>query len=378
MRMMKSRTQNRMLTVLLTIVLCFAGTIMAWAAIPDSGIRCQGCHVTPGQAELLPLFAGNQGCIYCHSSSTSSTTYELDLGGGLGETVTVPVVYFTGASAPTSYLAGGNFWWVSDDGGNDDTKGHNIFSDDPNYDNLAPGNQNGSGCGGVNACHNNLDQEWIGAFGTRQGCTSCHMLTSFGETPIIGFHHADDTADIVVGFDTNDTDGYFRFLAGGKCVAQHAGVCGIEDDDWQATSSSTDHNEYLGNQSSLNTPANMMATPGPQGHTITGFCCGCHGTIHWSSNDPGGGDWFRHPAGVVLPDSGEFASYTTFDPDAPVARPLASATRGDFDDWTGPASSVVPGEDLVNCLSCHRAHGSPYPKMLRWDLSGCINCHTNK
>ncbi|MGB9716198.1 MAG: cytochrome c3 family protein [Thermodesulfovibrionales bacterium] len=42
------------------------------------------------------------------------------------------------------------------------------------------------------------------------------------------------------------------------------------------------------------------------------------------------------------------------------------------------------------CLSCHRAHGSPYADILRWNYdemrtgsytttdSGCFTCHTGK
>jgi len=57
---------------------------------------------------------------------------------------------------------------------------------------------------------------------------------------------------------------------------------------------------------------------------------------------------------------------------------------------SGTVSSVVtPGTDRVMCLSCHRAHGSPYLDMLRWDYNtmiaadstksgGCFICHTNK
>lgn len=45
---------------------------------------------------------------------------------------------------------------------------------------------------------------------------------------------------------------------------------------------------------------------------------------------------------------------------------------------------------MVFCLSCHRAHGSPYPDMLRFDYSemqaggggatgtGCFKCHSAK
>ncbi|MBI4843227.1 MAG: hypothetical protein HY809_02740 [Nitrospirae bacterium] len=89
--------------------------------------------------------------------------------------------------------------------------------------------------------------------------------------------------------------------------------------------------------------------------------------------------WLRHPTDMVLPASGEYNSYTNYDLLAPVARAdpdsVADTTR------------AYPGTDIVMCLSCHRAHASPYYKMLRWDykstvlstaLSGCNVCHTSK
>jgi predicted CXXCH cytochrome family protein len=375
---LESSNEQVLLIGLLTIALCFTGATMAWAAIPQTAIRCAGCHVTPGQAELLPLFSGNQGCIYCHSSSASSTTYELELGGGPPvETITVPVVNYTGSTLADDAhtLAGGNFFWVQ----TEDSKGHNIFTEDANHT-MAPGSA--VGCDSIpGMCHQNLHQtNTLGMPGLqgRQGCTKCHMLTDdmdYNEPK--GFHHADDTVYVVVGGDLQDPitdedfDGFFRFLHGHQSGDNH-GVCGIEDSDWQDSSGPGDHNEYLGFQTSLASAGSFSVT----GHTVTSFCSGCHGNFHIQECLPGEqppcyGDWKRHVSGAVLPDSGEFALYTTFDPDAPVARP-------DFTGWTGPSSTVNPGTDLVNCLSCHRAHGSPYPKMLRWDMSGCKTCHANK
>jgi len=341
-----------------------------------------------GEYLLKTEYAGNQGCINCHSSSTSSTTYILNPGDPVE--ITVPVVVYTGAAAPVDYLAGGNFWWVKGPatgdpgdpnywtGGSDDTKGHNIFPDEgDDYLTSAPGSP--TGCYSVpGSCHADLFQtatlgmpSWIG----RQGCTKCHMMedsaypTSF---PPQGFHHADDSA-IVVGSNTQqssdpDFDGFFRFLSGHQSGVGH-GVCGIEDNDWQATSGSSDHNEYLGNQANLNAAANLSQ----QGHTMTGYCSGCHGNFHVSSGSASGGNWIHHPVGVVMPNSGEFSLYTIFDPDGPVARSSLATIN----------STVTPGSDLANCLSCHRAHGSPYPKLLRQDpatASGgmCVICHTGK
>ena len=82
-----------------------------------------------------------------------------------------------------------------------------------------------------------------------------------------------------------------------------------------------------------------------------------------------------------IPILNGYGAYTTYDPLAPVARP-------DLTGWTGPSPLVNEGgteqKDMVMCLSCHRAHGSPYPDMLRWDYDalvagkGCYTCHTAK
>jgi predicted CXXCH cytochrome family protein len=265
-------------------------------------------------------------------------------------------------------LAGGNFYWVQTDG--QDDQGHNIFDTNPDDSLLeAPGNY--MGCTGNGSCHDSLHDvsaNGPGGLWDRRACTKCHMVDDTYGPIYKGFHHADDS-NVPVGGDVNDTDGYFRFLKG-HMSGDHLGVCGIEDDDWQATFSDSDHNEYLGNSAAKDTAGQMIWT----GPTMTGYCGGCHGIFHISSNSAGGGNWIRHPSGAVLPNSGEFASYTTFDPDVPVGRP-------DLTGWTGPDSTVTPGLDLANCLSCHRAHGSPYPKMLRWDMTdragACATCHTN-
>jgi predicted CXXCH cytochrome family protein len=348
-------------TGLLGIVLNIAYLTIGWTAIPKQSIRCRGCHDDTTGPTLLPQYQGNEGCITCHSSDTSSTTYALDLG-GMGQTVTVPVVVYTGAQEPTSYLAGGNFWWVKEGSGGDDTKGHNVFPGEPD-DNLSFAPFKATvGCGD-NSCHMNLHGEVSGTapcFNGRQGCTKCHMMPTDIMEGVQGFHHADDS-NLVVGSDSNDSDKFFRFLKGHFSTSAVAfGVCGIEDEDWEGTSDSTDHNEYLGYSGSKNAAGGLTSL----GHTMTGFCCGCHGHKHISSPYAEGGDWIRHPSGALPVD----ASYTVYNPQNPVSRP-------DLSGYDGP-SDTVEVTDMVMCLSCHRAHGSPYPKMLRWEtVGGCDDCH---
>ncbi len=340
-----------------------------WARV--SGL-CSNCHtmhnfqngsVVTGSGPNPALTKVD--CVGCHSSEDSSTTYQL------GSSV-VPVVLYRGGSAPTQYLAGGNFWWVKEGLGGDDTKGHNVFlnEDDDNLT-VAPG-YNISSCG-TDSCHNNLSRPASGASDPdldlegRYGCRGCHLRPK---------HHADDSDTIIDSAD----EGWFRFLSGHMSGQGH-GVVGIEDPDWQATVSPSDHNEYLGSTSGSYTEYGGF---GALGNTMTAFCTGCHGRFHVQNGQvTGGSPWLRHPSDAVIPNSGEYASYTEYNPLAPVARPNLTG-------YNGPSSIVTPGTDLVMCLSCHRAHGSPYPDMLRWDYlnackvgvandeCGCFICHSAK
>jgi predicted CXXCH cytochrome family protein len=124
---------------------------------------------------------------------------------------------------------------------------------------------------------------------------------------------------------------------------------------------------------------------GPQQALLNNNCVGCHGNFHHQMNDAQPGDvsgaWIRHPSDVVIPDETEYAGYTTYNPLAPVAKTDLSGQKN--------SAVVVPGSDLVTCISCHRPHGSPNPDMLRWDYTtcrseeanaacGCFVCHTAK
>jgi predicted CXXCH cytochrome family protein len=72
--------------------------------------------------------------------------------------------------------------------------------------------------------------------------------------------------------------------------------------------------------------------------------------------------------------------------EAPIARPVVPENS---------SSTVTPNDDttengaIVMCLSCHRAHGSDQPDLLRWAYAGmqagtgtadtgCFVCHTTK
>ena len=114
--------------------------------------------------------------------------------------------------------------------------------------------------------------------------------------------------------------------------------------------------------------------------------------------------WLRHPTDYDMgnlknvvakeyqfynegPGGGAAAPYSTT---APVATDQTSIT--------GVKSTVfvVADDAIVTCISCHRAHGSPYDDILRWQYNegnasdihaggtgatgnvGCFICHTTK
>ncbi|MFZ3138931.1 MAG: hypothetical protein WA126_16240 [Thermodesulfovibrionales bacterium] len=300
-------------------------------------------------------------CLGCHSK-TDGTTWQ--------DPITMaPIVYNSTEPSynATKGLAAGNFYWVK----TDDTKGHNVFLNekDPALT-AAPGKSGEENCSTKN-CHKSLaEKSDAGVLAGTYGCQGCHVYPH---------HHADDSATVV-----GEAGGWYRFLAGHEPLPTYGhGVEGIEDKDWQYTYNASDHNEYLGDGS-----VSKITQVSLTNHTMTAFCCGCHRNFHIQDNTVSGqSPWFRHPSDALIPNSGEYASAFgasggtgTYDPLVPVARPSLSG-------WTGPSGTVTLGTDLVTCLSCHRAHASPYCKMMRWDYkgwpgngqtNGCNVCHTSK
>ena len=357
--------------------------------------RCDNCHtmhasqspwpanwsdksLLPQQHLLATAFsaADTSPCVGCHSSSVTSTYYDL-------EGTKVPVVFYTGGTPPDEYLAGGNFWWVKEGQGDDDTKGHNVFFNegDDNLADGAPGDIGFANCG-VDSCHSNLHLSAAGVPTSllgKYGCEGCHINVR---------HHADDHGNFESGLVNTAAQGWYRFLwhHSGGAPDPSLGVEGFEDGEWEAghpnhPQGGTDHNEYLGKV--IDGGYGFLFL----GNTTTAFCTGCHGVFHSDQHqgDESNDDlWIRHPSDAVIPDEGEYADVGgashLYDPLSPVAKATVDDT---------PDATVSPGSDMVMCLSCHRAHGSPYSDLLRWDYEqmvasgggddrGCFYCHTQK
>jgi predicted CXXCH cytochrome family protein len=246
--------------------------------------------------------------------------------------------------------------------------------------NQPPGWVSGTTDGRGNAI---ADASWSNQL-TCAGKFGCHgnHLNSGNDAGIHGSHHSNPGTDSLITTQTTLGASY-RF-----CDY----IEGKEDATWNWNESNAVHNEYAGSR------YNDTAT-GPDTYTISFFCAECHGVYHTSATIGGTTTpWLRHPTDIVLGRAAgtEYSGYNdqapganTYNIQAPVARPLL--------DGTSPKAAVIPTDfttssgAIVMCLSCHRAHGSPQPDILRWDYTtmsaggypggnntGCFVCHTTK
>jgi hypothetical protein len=361
---------------------------------PGSGKAspCVNCHTMHNMQSGVDLGGPNDTllkfntCIGCHAGVNV---------GGVSDGVNVsPYVYSAGAIYGTNTLAGGNFRWVEETSG--DSKGHNVISAVDGTivpANTPPGwNENFIANGAVAPA---------GAWGTQLTCAGtygCHgdhtVLGDFGA--MSGSHHANDTT-----IDGGTVGTSYRFLKG---------IIGKEDSHWEFPASLTalDHNQYYGYVRSSDTPP-AAASEGAKG--ISYLCAECHGNFHSDflagnlgacTADTFVSPWLRHPTDINMEArGGEYLAYGVgfggvgvYQPLVPVATDVTTAGV-----VTAIVSDVFAGgnnNSIVTCISCHRAHGSPYPDLMRWDYNGdvvpaeacsagtdnaacgCFRCHTTK
>jgi predicted CXXCH cytochrome family protein len=264
-------------------------------------------------------------------------------------------------------LAGGNFYYVADGHAPDYAKGHNVAGISNRdfgpgaymfrYMDVPPGF-----IGSVKIPGGSGPVSWNQQL-TCSGASGCHGDRNIADPleSIKGAHHADDS--VIDGLTVGTS---YRFLYGVK---------GKEHRNWEYNATSNNHNGYKGDSD-----YNAM-------DTISYLCGQCHGQFHpnsnlgqWQKNFYG---WHRHPVDISFsavkggyPVS-EYRDYTTYSLKMPVA----------YMNPTG-AEVTVDTNSIVMCLSCHRAHASPYRSMLRFDYSsmvnsgniqtGCFTCHTQK
>ncbi|MGV1100005.1 cytochrome c3 family protein [Thiovibrio sp. JS02] len=291
-------------------------------------------------------------CVGCHQGTNSGggVPYVLDTQG--------PSYGTTGTEGNT--LAGGNFYWVSL---GQDRVGHNIADitlADQKHGFVPPGGES------------------LGAQITCAGTYGCHGSAAEANptVAILGSHHGNNMSAYKDG--TSIADSY-RFLDGVK---------GLEDQDYEYQPTDTAHNKYYGEDRNFETEEAVGS--------ISNHCARCHGDFHNGSGKMASGSfldgvWLRHPVDFDMSRAASGTEYEAYNGGGgsnntySVITPVASS-----DTSTTVNSTVNISTDsnnaIVMCLSCHRAHGTPYDAILRWDYkkwpaaghNGCAVCHTAK
>ena len=358
--------------IFLIIVFLFFNYFQLYGRVVNK--HCSECHTMHNSQNNQVVYSGvpspgllKSSCIGCHTTNNPPVT-----------SPTVPYVLYN--SAPTynfdgskNTLAGGNFYWVADTGGNDDKTGHNVYGISTPEASLTPS--------GFDSNYTDKDNNVLGNNGTWDkqlrcaGAYGCHgkHSSSIGTNEVLAIYGAHHTDDSVI--DGSTVGKSFRFLYGIK---------GTEDSDWEFTNSLTDHNGYYA--------VDRNSGSFPDKSSINYLCAECHGDFHSSSGIGSSSPWLRHPVDYDLNNvsSKEYGNY----PNASYFNSVNSTGEYFVDVPLGNTSGAVKstvlqssGDAIILCISCHRAHGSKYKYDLRWDYvnwpgnnskNGCFACHTVK
>jgi hypothetical protein len=308
----------------LAVVILVIGWNVSVHGFHDGGVgTCGGCHGKKGGRWLLRGSDASSTCLICHVGEGSSDVE--------------PVASRNG----TAMSPGGDFYWVTKlfswAGGSSpgDSHGHNVVARDFGFRQDArlsrsPGGSYPSSDLGCNSCHDPHGKADPRAPSSRGPASSGGAAR--GNYRLLGG----------VGYDGGAAARGFSFkypapVAGKPPAGKHA-------------ESDSSHVDY--------------------GSGMSDWCRNCHDRIHEA------GTPFVHPAGAHLKNgmvdrynryvkSGNLSgsSATSYLALVPFERGTADTGRLDFSSIRGPDS-----ESRVMCLTCHRAHGSAFRAIGRWDF----------
>jgi predicted CXXCH cytochrome family protein len=367
---MMTQDMNKMRrTVIIGFIALFS--VISFYGYVDARVKgkCKDCHTMHDSYEGKEMTYGGLkgpfpvltegGCLGCHGQNPSGTENIITTG-----KARIPQVLH---HMENGDLAAGNFYYVADGYNPVYSKGHNVS--DISLPENPPMNVPPAFIGGVIIPGGTGPMYWPEEQQlTCAGTWGCHGDRTI-EDPfkaIYGAHHTDDSE-----IDGSTVGKSYRFLYG---------ITGKEHIDWEYLATIDNHNGYKGNF----THDTM--------DTISYLCGECHVKFHPHPNLGGSREvgqaynsaWRRHPADIAFSTvhgggfaGSEYQGYIKYSLEAPVAfyKPTGGETEVDED-------------SIVMCLSCHRAHASPYPDILRWDYNkifvgststtGCLTCHTKK
>lgn len=342
----KTKEVNQMRKTLMVVFLALLSVVLVSGYASAITGQCGSCHTMHNSQDGDPVDAAGPNdnltkfaCLGCHSGSIGAA----------------PNIFGELAAART---AGGTF---NDNIIDADSKAHNVV--DLNDAGMltvglestitaTPGNS-------VNSLIT-LDPDELNC----AGATGCHGDHDVGNTTsgegIKGYHH------------NAPTKGY-RFLETNEGTPTI--INGKGSSTWELGGATTaNHNVYDGDTDD----------------SISVLCQQCHGGFHGSAQTGSSSPFQRHPtdeeAVIANIDGTGFTVDNTIINETPFGFTNAQVTgMVTTDITTGTAYESANGKAI--CVSCHRAHGSDYSDLLRFDYSsmsagdstndgGCETCHT--
>ncbi|MHB1024580.1 MAG: cytochrome C [Desulfobacteria bacterium] len=352
----------------LLVALLAVGVSTTSYAFHSGGVaECGGCHSmhAPKAGGSFLLVGSDQSstCLSCHqhAGDTAPSSYH----------VSTADADMPAGSAPLQRTPGGDFGWlkkgytftVRGTVNNElaETHGHNVVAADYAYiadptNTIAPGGTFPASQFGCQSCHdphsgNRRLSDGTYAKGATLGTSSAPIIAS-------GSYNTSVTPA------AGQAVGVYRLLRGLGDASQGVTFAGVGI----AIAPSTYNQKEDANQ--------VRVAYGAAGTNTWGNWCGtCHADMHSSGN-------YVHPVDESLGSdiannynayvkSGDltglstasFSSLVPFMENTGDIATLQSHAKNDGTYLNGPGSS-----DKVACLSCHRAHASGFPEMLRWNM----------
>lgn len=327
-----------------------------------SGV-CVSCHTMHNSQDNFLVAEGgvvNPGllisdCIGCHTGENSGANFTPYV-----FSTTVPEYKNTGTEDGANTLAGGNFYWVANAG---DRYGHNVNGIAPIDQTLVTppgGSGNFSGqltCAGTMGCHGNRNID--------------------GQISALkGSHHSKNHQVWQSGSDLMSS---YRFLDS---------IQGFGDSGYEYQPTAQKHNKYYG----VHRTSETEIVAG----TMSSQCAQCHQYYHNGADslNPGGllnaGVWLRHPVDYDMSNAVSSTEYQYYNDSSSygdnVYNVIAPVATMDNSNMLNSTVFSKENDAVVMCLSCHRAHGSPFAGAMRWNYrgwpedgyNGCAVCHTTK
>jgi hypothetical protein len=370
------------------LVLFSAGNALAKAS--GACVNCHTMHNSQNGASMMidgttgpaPALVRAGSCYGCHGDLDIVNGDWTNILTAPGKTPRVNAMNYGAYGDQGDTLAGGSFYWVDANLGADDAKGHNVVgvaAPDAAAFGLTPPGWNASF--DANGVINGAAGSWAAQL-TCAGTNGCH-----------GDHAAtDDFAAVRGGHHGGAGDGTTDGLTVATSYRFLNGILGYEDADWEFQPTATEHNQYYGDARTADTATNT--------DTISYLCAECHGDFHSGAGNLGadgaiwGAPWLRHPTDLDMNDLADTSEYAGYNDGAGTYSVVAPVASNGVSDTPKSAVLVAPGDAIVTCISCHRAHGSEYDDLLRWKYNetdhlmvaangtsgnvGCFVCHTTK